>query len=225
MHCGFASESNCSLFINEYFYLDLINLSKLQYILAWLNWKWMPWTSQICSVLNNKGLPSYELGVFAREICMIHKILFSYTFVSYLLRCHLNSHMKYNCYIWQLFTLPTSSCPCAVDNIRQLKTSSVWGHFAVFNAFLHSWCFHTLYRLQEAFSEVAVGLFPLKSLEKLLFSLSQAKVNFFENSIMFVYARKKRLQPTKIKVFSESLASWCYIWGIHTGILLYDLGE
>lgn len=48
-----------------------------------------------------------------------------------------------------------------------------------------------LCRLQEAFSEVAVSLFPLKSLEILLSSLSHAKVNTFENPILLVYTGNK----------------------------------
>lgn len=83
--------------------------------------------------------------------------------------------------------------------------SPAWGGcyiFAIFNSCLHQGWFHTLCRVQEAFSEVAVHLFPLKSLEILLSSLSQAKVNSFENPILLVYTGKK-LCPTKIKAFSE----------------------
>lgn len=96
------------------------------------------------------------------------------------------------------------SWPCPLDSDKWLK-SPAWGDcsiFAIFNAFFHQWWFHTLCRVQEAFSEVAVHLFPLKSLGILLSSLSQAKVNSFENPVLLV-CTGKTLWPTKIKAFSE----------------------
>lgn len=97
-------------------------------------------------------------------------------------------------------------CPCWLDSDIWLKSPD-WGGcyiLTIFNAFLNKWWFHTLCRVQEEFSEVALHLFLLKSLEILLSSLSQAKVNSFEKShSACLYRKKKKLCPEKIKAFSE----------------------
>lgn len=125
---------------------------------------------------------------------MLTNIPFSYTSEISPYRFHLNSDFKYNYENCQLFYLLVISRPCLLDSDGWLK-SPAWGNcyiFAIFDAFLHQWWLHTLCGVQEAFSGVAVRLFPLKSLEILLSSLSQAKVNSFENPILLVYTGKKK---------------------------------
>lgn len=220
MHDGFASENNCSVFINEHFHLGLIHLSKLQCMLMWLDWKWMPCTSQMCSVLWS----CFFIGNMSK---MQNNVIFSYTSVFSSVKISLSSYIRYNYESCQLFSLLMLFCPCPLDSDMWFKSLD-WGGcyiFAVFNKFLHQWWFHTLCRVQEAFSEVAVHLFPLKSVEILLLCVRLSEFFWKSHSACLYRKKKKQPLPYKDKSFlRETLASWCHIWGILISTLLYSFG-